>query len=391
MSFDLYASLAEIQACPTQVNEGSLASGFVNGCAIWSCRDEEKNNARQCYMKRAAELELNVPADLQFDPDHAFLPDPAWFGIDVFFTLASPWYSKDDRPFHVLDNPVRKDRVFGVPFMSAASWKGLLRWACRMQAGLREHLEKHDMKMDGWNDPSWIIHLFGNEKGEDERSRAGALVFYPTWFNKVGFEVINPHSRTRRAGTQPIYYEVVPAKKIGRLRLLYAPLPGGIENDKVTPADFIDGFIDSIRTLLETYGISAKRTAGWGTANINNEKSELLYLESSRLSELFSQNIEVSSFEQPSDELRKLMTEQGDPISVLLDAEGKLISKTQFKKLADKKPCTNKELETFKKWYEHNSSEYKGSLGSDGSSQSAFKVRKVNLRKFLDARKGGDQ
>lgn len=271
MSFDYYAFLAEMKACPKRANEAGLASGFWDGCVIWSCRDKEKNNARQCYMKRAAELDLNLPPDLHLEPDHASLPDSTWFGIDVSFTLKSPWYSKDDRPFHVLDNPVLKDRVFGVPFMSAASWKGLLRWACRMQAGLSDHLETHDMKMDGWKDPSWIVHLFGNEKGEEDhrKLRSGALVFYPTWFNKVGFEVINPHSRKTRAGTQPIYYEVVPAETKGRLRLLYAPLPGEIENDKVRPADFIDSFIDSIKALLETYGISAKRTAGWCTARID--------------------------------------------------------------------------------------------------------------------------
>jgi CRISPR-associated protein Cmr2 len=271
MSFDYYVSLAESKACPEKVNEASLASGFVDGCTVWSCRDGEKNNARQFYMKRAAELELKLPSALHFEPDFASLPDLTWFGIEVPFTLKSPWYSKDDRPFHVLDNPVHKDRVFGIPFMSAASWKGLLRWVCRMQVGLLDHLKKYDMKMDGWKDPPWILHLFGNEKGEDERFQCGTLVFYPTWFNKIGFEVINPHSRTHRAGTQPIYYEVVPAGTSGRLHLLYAPLPGEIEHDKVNPTDFIDSLVNGIKALLEIYGISAKRTAGWGTAKIEND------------------------------------------------------------------------------------------------------------------------
>lgn len=304
MSFDYYAYLvenAENKVRPKRVNEYALASGFVDGCTVAyskaeieradaekrersadngsdeqkQARDQRKqaekrkNEARQCYMKRAAELELNLPPDLHLEPDHASLLHPTWFCIDVSFTLKSPWHSKDDRPFHVLDNPVRKDRVFGVPFMSAASWKGLLRWACRMQAGLSDHLEKHDMKMDGWNDPPWIVHLFGNEKSEQKDLRSGTLIFYPTWFDKVDFEVINPHSRKTRAGTKPIYYEVVPAETKGRLQLLYAPLPEEIENDKVKPADFFDSLIDSIKALLETYGISAKRTAGWGTARIN--------------------------------------------------------------------------------------------------------------------------
>ncbi len=276
MSFDYYASLAESKTCPKRVNEGDLVSGFADECVVWFCQDkpqgkqalDPKNEARQCYMKRAAELELNLPPDLHLEPDHTSLPVSTWFGIDVSFTLVSPWYSKDDRPFHVLDNPVRKDRVFGVPFMSAASWKGLLRWAYAMKNGLVGPYPESDQEIIK-SKKKEIVHLFGNEKGEDEQFRSGALACYPTWFNKIGFEVINPHSRTRRAGTQPIYYEVVPAGTTGRLQLLYAPLPGEIERDRVTPADFIGGFIDSIRALLETYGISAKRTAGWGTARID--------------------------------------------------------------------------------------------------------------------------
>lgn len=277
MIFDYYASLAEKKACPERVNECGLVSGFVDVCTVWFCQDkplgrkelDPRNNARQCYMKRAVELvDLKLPQQLQLETDHVRLPDSTWFGIDVSFTLKSSWYSKDDRPFHVLDTPVRKDRVFGVPFMSATSWKGLLRWACRMQAGLTEHLDSHGAKVDVWNDPSWIVHLFGNEKGEQKDFRSGALIFYPTWFNKVSFEVINPHSRTYRAGTQPIYYEVVPVGTKGRLRLLYAPVPGEVKRDNVKPSEVLSELVDAIEELVQKYGISAKRTAGWGTAKI---------------------------------------------------------------------------------------------------------------------------
>ncbi|GBC78026.1 hypothetical protein HRbin08_01512 [bacterium HR08] len=199
-------------------------------------------------------------------PDFSSLPASAWLALQVDFELLTPSYSKDDRAFHLLDNPVRKDRVFGVPFMAASSWKGMLRWACRMQAGLREHLEKHGGKMDGWRDPDWILHLFGNEKGEGEEFNRGALVFYPTWFDKIGFEVINPHSRERRAGTMPIYYEVVPPGAKGTLSLLYAPWPG--MKPAAEPKEVLQKLLEAIETLLTTYGISAKRTVGWGTAKI---------------------------------------------------------------------------------------------------------------------------
>jgi CRISPR-associated protein Cmr2 len=273
LKLDLYAELASLQACPVggQFPTG-LTSGFVDGCTSWfgqaelisdeKASNRQKNEARRCYMERSSSVaNLGLPVELQLDVV-ADLPHPAWIGLEVGFTLETPWYSKDDRPFHVLDNPVRKDRVFGVPFMSAGSWKGLLRWSCRMLTGLQRHLEEHDGRLDGWRDPEWILHLFGNEKGEDERFQRGTLAFYPTWFSRVGFEVINPHNRTRRAGTQPIYYEVVPAGAEGALRVLYAPLPGK------EGGDALGHLIDAVDALLVTYGFSAKRTVGWGTASV---------------------------------------------------------------------------------------------------------------------------
>jgi CRISPR-associated protein Cmr2 len=268
--FDLYAELACQTGCPTDGPlPGALVSGFVDGCTAWSARGpQERNEARDRYRGRAASAALAVPDWLQLEPSFENLPEDDWLGLEVDFTLESPWYSKDDRPFHVLDNPVRKDRVFGVPYMSAASWKGLLRWSCRMEEGLLRHLEGGGT-IDDRDDPTWILHLFGNEKGEGEDFQRGALAFFPTWFRRIGFEVINPHSRRTRAGTQPILYEVVPAGTQETLQLLYAPLPGAPARDRVQPEDAIDRLLVAIEALLTRYGISAKRTAGWGTARVD--------------------------------------------------------------------------------------------------------------------------
>src|SRR5579875_2842052 len=89
------------------------------------------------------------------------------------------------------------------------------------------------------------------------------------------FQVINPHSREKRAGTGPIYYEVVPEETCGVLKLLYAPLPNAADKGKVEPADALVKLMKSIEKLLTTYGISAKRTTGWGTAEIECWKAKL--------------------------------------------------------------------------------------------------------------------
>lgn len=271
MTFDLYAEVASQAACPIDGSlPAGLASGFVDGCTSWSTRGgNERNDARRQYLQRASSGTVELPKWLQPDPQLDSLPDSSWLALEVRFTLQTPWYSKDDRPFHVLDNPLRKDRVFGVPYLAAASWKGLLRWACRMQAGLLGYLEQHDGQLDRWQDPVWINHLFGNEKGEEEDFQRGALAFYPTWFSRIGIEVINPHSRRTRAGTQPIAYEVVPAGTGGTLHLLYAPLPGAAARDRVKPGEVIERLLETIQALLTTYGTSAKRTAGWGTAGVS--------------------------------------------------------------------------------------------------------------------------
>ncbi len=230
-------------------------------------KEKKKTELRGQYKDKTS---FRFPISLYpcLHPDFSSLPCLSWLAFQVDFELLTPWYSKDDRVFHLLDNPVRKDRVFGVPFMAASSWKGMLRWACRMQAGLRKHLERNNGTLDGWRDPDWILHLFGHEKGEKEHGQLhqGALVFYPTWFDRISFEVINPHSRQRRAGTQPIYYEVVPPGGKGTLSLLYAPWP--LMKPEAKPEEVLPRLLEAIEALLTTCGISAKRTVGWGTAKI---------------------------------------------------------------------------------------------------------------------------
>lgn len=179
-----------------------------------------------------------------------------WVGLEVAFTLLTPWYSKDDRYNKELDNPVRRDRVFGVPFVAAASWKGMLRWACGKAGG----------------GDAAVLHLFGNKCGAEQDFQRGALAFRPSWFDagKVGREMINPHPRKTRAGKNPIPYEVVGAGAASVLRVLYAPLPG---RAAVPSAEALGLLMMGIEALLQDYGISAKRTVGWGAARIDGWKA----------------------------------------------------------------------------------------------------------------------
>ncbi len=52
---------------------------------------------------------------------------PEWsFAIHLKFTLRQPYYSQDDSAFYLLDNPIRKEKVFRLPYIAPTQWKGTL-------------------------------------------------------------------------------------------------------------------------------------------------------------------------------------------------------------------------------------------------------------------------
>jgi len=251
-------------------------------------------------LQRLRALNINPPPL----PDLSALPPSAWF-LQFTFTLAKPWLSKDDEPFYVAEsvNPVRKDKVFKVPVMAASSWKGLLRWTAMHT---RLVLRKDALSPEEFAHERYAqALLFGDEKGEEpgqtkdfaayldrlkpearalyERSLrhhfqiapdqplphfSGRLVFYPTFFDQIDVEVINPHSRKTRAGTHPIYLECVPAGATGTFSLLYVPFDLVTTPDKARRQAATDLVLvaESIRDMMLTYGFSAKRSSGFGLA-----------------------------------------------------------------------------------------------------------------------------
>jgi len=188
--------------------------------------------------------------------------------------------------------------------MAASSWKGLVRWTTMLV-----HLVKKrdDLTVEEFAGRR-LDHtlLFGDEKGEGpgdakefagfldtlkagaknlyrQKSRErlklstdadmphyrGRLNFYPTFFDAIDLEVINPHSRKTRAGTQPIYLECVPRGAKGTFSILYVPFDLiGEEPARIHRKAKADLLLvaESISAMMRTYGFSAKRTSGFGAA-----------------------------------------------------------------------------------------------------------------------------
>ena len=191
-----------------------------------------------------------------------YLPQFSFF-IQFCFQLETPYLSRDDEEFYICENPIKKDKVFKVPMVSASTWKGVLRSVAE-----RSCL------------PDQLIYLFGNERNESEDFKKGRLHFYPTFFNKIGLEVINPHDRKSKAGTNPILLECVPAENsVGVFSMLYVPFDLLGES----PTNVFDAMLDDIKCLgsilmdtFRKYGFGAKTGSGFGIAKSSFDKDGVL-------------------------------------------------------------------------------------------------------------------
>jgi len=229
---------------------------------------ELDNSIRDAWQKRLAVVGVQQEHKEHFDfrklPDtFRFVPDAARvadlprlsFLLHIPFRLQKPYLSKDERDFYLLDSPLRREKVFQAPMVASTGWKGALR-AALWQLG---HREDNDV----------ILRLFGNPRSSEE-GQAGRLHFYPTFFDKISLEVINPHDRETGVGERgPIPMECVPQGSVGELVLLYVPF-GPMEQSeaerRAEVAQDIEVLAEGIQAMLTTYGFGAKTSSGFGTA-----------------------------------------------------------------------------------------------------------------------------
>jgi len=214
-------------------------------------------------------LGLESPAE----PDFTILPTYS-FTISFQFMLAQPYLSKDDDAFYIIDNPVRKDKVFKTPMVAPSSWKGSLRhalWQLGHRHGGKEYTDEQ------------VKRMFG-EAGGDETGLAGRLFFYPTFFDRMSLEIINPHDRVRRVGKNPILFESVPPGAKGRFTLLYVPFDRIAKDEAETRrqvAADLTLLAEGLQAMFTLYGFGAKTSSGFGLAedSLVGQGSLILHME----------------------------------------------------------------------------------------------------------------
>lgn len=259
---------------------------------------------------------------------------PYSFALHGKIKLSSPYFSRDDDNFYLIQNPCLKETVYKVPMVRGSSWKGaiaaagmelineepkrfssfvrifgtgsdeyrsLLSYFKEKETGkkskeklaklllkyllfeLGKKLDKNDIEQIKKNPEGWMeekLKLKSNDLTNSMKFpylqvHKGRVIFYPSYFNTLSLEVINPHSRKTRAGIKPIHYEVVPKDAETVLQIVYVPFDGvmtknsDLEEQVKNDLEFLFMCIERVSEK----GIGAKTKLGWGRFEINKENS----------------------------------------------------------------------------------------------------------------------
>ena len=261
------------------------------------------------------------------------------FLIHFTFNLQKPYLSKDDNDFHIIDNPLAREKVFRWPMVRPSSWKGVL-WHALWQSGRQKN-------------PKQIRRIFGETRGDDT-GQAGRLCLYPTFFNQSGLETINPHDRENRVGKNPILLECVPIGASGTFTLLYAPCDRIGKDERETRhqvAADLQLIAEGIRAMITIYGFGAKTSSGFGLAADQVEDGKVTV----KIPGFGFPEEEAPGIQEPDEGFDKYLDEKG-AVSPTFEGsgEGGLLSNKEYKDKGKRFGGGSlSEFKEFRQWYVH--------------------------------------
>lgn len=250
----------EEKALKNKINRGNT---YVGDAEILSCKGYED-------LKEAG---LTSLPNIENLTDYSAI-------ISLDFELLSPLLTHDDDSFYLFDNPVKKDHIFGVPYLAAASMKGLT-----FDAFLRAFPADNWKKL-GKDDSDRTIayrsqkdklyanaarRLFGvadnaeTNLQDDSKSQVGRLHFAPIWFEYIQYLVMNPSKNS-----MPIQFEAIASKDFknepvkATIDFWYINKIDGKESSELEVRADLALLLEAMSEWLPALGLGAKRLAGYG-------------------------------------------------------------------------------------------------------------------------------
>ncbi|RMD68233.1 MAG: hypothetical protein D6819_09880 [Gammaproteobacteria bacterium] len=190
---------------------------------------------------------------------------PGSVRVRLDFWLLTPLITRDDDPFYLFDNPVRKERVFGLPHLAAASVKGLALDAFRRSFPKEVQGQDHPAQDRAYRLAlDQARRLFGISSDGDEASpvnERGRVHWGAVWFEKVQYLVMNPMDPDTGTGTLPIQFEAIAPEQKSAVECFYFNPLG---HKPATALMDMAELIAALSTWWPVLGLGAKRRAGYG-------------------------------------------------------------------------------------------------------------------------------
>jgi len=323
-----YKNYVKLKFSYVKENKTKELNDFKNEKREYSIGDLEKIKQISGIYENSKELREHIKKL----PKYSFA---IWFK----FKLKAPYFSKDDDEFYIIQNPILKETNFKVPMIRGSGWKGALAHAFRElfkkdSENNREKIESFLRIFGAGSENIKVIesYVLGKSKNVEEaknkllefmlfelglevskkiidevnkcnnleciknilknrlskkyqdsqqnlplefRTHKGRTIFYPTYFDRLSLEIINPHDRIKRAGTNPIHYEVVPQNTDGIFQLIYIPFDGIVKGEKELKNEVKQDlrFLTEVIEKLRDMGLGAKTKLGWGRFEIIKDAS----------------------------------------------------------------------------------------------------------------------
>jgi len=162
--------------------------------------------------------------------------------VKMNWKMKTPFFSRSNSEFSAIDNPIERDTLTGKPVLHASGMKGLLRAVM---------IEK---------DKNVTFQLFGNDRLDDDNISVGRMVIGDIMFDKADTDMFAPHEREFGVVDHPVTFEIVPAKanaEWGFTIIEYS-------KNEIALKKALLLLFESLSDLLIDFGISAKRSSGYG-------------------------------------------------------------------------------------------------------------------------------
>jgi len=243
------------------------------------------------------------------------------------FKLLTPLITKDDDPFYPFDNPVRKDPIFRVPYLSAASVKHLsdeaFQRAIQLKNGMglgseRALAQRLRAAIATKDDNETALRLFGiNDEGshvQPSSGPVGRLRFSPVWFKDVQFLPINPKKAEGSAPTQVEAIAPNPQENAVIEIIYFNPHGINLTNNSVVREDLAN-LLTALAVLWPVSGLGSKRSDGYGAIQI--EKATLQAVDWSKIEpdENQKENKEGSDIPLPPSYYGEYIDDENQPIT----------------------------------------------------------------------------